>query len=454
MDAVAHIRLHTSEACQAAVEVVRTLRAAGHSAYLVGGCVRDLVLGLDPKDYDVATSASPGETCALFRHVVEVGVAFGVVRVRLPALHGGEFIETEVATYRAEVGHSDGRRPDTVRFTDAREDVLRRDFTLNGLLLDPLTPDGQPAEQCLVVDWVAGLADLQARVLRAIGDPVRRFEEDALRLVRAARFASRFGLAVEPLTAQAIRAAAPSLLRVSAERIAGELGLMLTGCDAVLALTLLDDLGLAATLWPELCTADPQLAACRARFHALLRELPGAVAQPHPYALEPETRVRLPLAVATLWWPLRDRLSPDDLARQWRLSNADGGHLRDIWGLARALQPWAPAGKAPGPPLVRLLRQPDADAALLLLLAATREPARLQGLRSLRLLRAGSTRDNWWPKPMITGDRLLELGHAPGPRFRAALTAAEDTQLRGGTYEAAFAAALAALEQEQPDKLS
>lgn len=454
MDAVAHLSLHTSEACQAAVQVVRTLRSAGHSAYLVGGCVRDLVLGLDPKDYDVATSASPAQTRALFRHVVEVGVAFGVLRVRLAGAHSGTPIETEVATFRADVGHGDGRRPNAVRFTDAREDVLRRDFTLNGLLLDPLDERGEVSQECLVVDWVSGLDDLRAGILRAIGEPALRFEEDALRLLRAPRFAARFGLTVHAETAAAIRAAAPTLLRVSAERIGSELGLMLTGPDAVRALGLLVDLGLAQTLWPSLCAADPALQACQARFGTLGRELTAIAAQPAQGGFEPETRLSLGVAVAALWWPLRAHFKTTDLARQWRLSNAQAQRLHDAWSLADAMAPWMRAPPDLTPALVRLLRHPDADAALLLLLASATAPGDVQVLRELRRLRAATQRDVWFPTPAIGGEELKSLGFEPGPSFRAALQAAEDVQLQGGDAAGSLAAALAVLAQAHDDKRS
>ena len=454
MDAVAHLSLPPSEACAAAVQVVRTLRAAGHAAYLVGGCVRDLVLGLEPKDYDVATSASPAQTRALFRHVVEVGVAFGVLRVRLAGAQTGRPIETEVATFRADVGHSDGRRPDAVRFTDAREDVLRRDFTLNGLLLDPLDEQGEVSQECLVVDWVSGLGDLRDGILRAIGEPALRFQEDALRLLRAPRFAARFGLTVEVQTAAAIRAAAPTLLRVSAERIGAELGLMLTGADAVRALGLLVDLGLAQTLWPALCACDPGLQACQGRFAALRQEVSSGVAAGQPSCFEPETQLSPGVAVAALWWPLRAQVHSAELARQWRLSNVQAQRLHETWRLGGELEGWTQVPDRLPPALLRLLRHPDADAALLLRLAcATASPVR-QALRELRRLRAATPRALWSPPLAVSGETLKFLGFEPGPAFRAALQAAEDVQLQGGDEGASLGAARAVLAQAQDAKRS
>jgi len=194
--------------------VVRRLRANGHEAYFAGGCVRDLLLGLEPKDWDVATDASPGRVRELFTKTEAVGAAFGVILVR----HGRSVVE--VATFRSDGSYLDGRRPSEVRFTTAQEDAQRRDFTINGLFLDPL-------EQDRVIDFVGGKEDLAARRLRAIGDPGARFAEDHLRLLRAVRFAARFGLEVAPSTAMAIERHAALLKGISPERIAEELRLML-----------------------------------------------------------------------------------------------------------------------------------------------------------------------------------------------------------------------------------
>src|SRR5437667_7238524 len=204
-----------------ALAVVRTLRDAGHVAYFAGGCVRDLLLGLEPKDYDVATDPPPQRVRRLFNNTQAVGAAFGVILVRL----GGSQIE--VATFRADMEYEDGRRPVGVRFTSAEEDAKRRDFTINGLFLDPIDDR--------VIDYVGGQEDLKAKVLRAIGEPNHRFEEDHLRLLRAVRFASRFSLTIQPATAGAIASHAPSLTRISPERVGEELRLMLTPITRVVA---------------------------------------------------------------------------------------------------------------------------------------------------------------------------------------------------------------------------
>ena len=177
-------------------KIARMLRDAGHQAYFVGGCVRDLELGREPADYDISTDARPERVQELFPDSLAIGAQFGVILVT------EDGAEVEVATFRSDIGYSDGRHPDRVVYTDsAKEDVLRRDFTINGLLLDPRTNE--------VLDYVNGRADLRARVIRAIGEPERRFREDKLRLVRAVRFAARFNFAIEAETAAAIRSLAP-----------------------------------------------------------------------------------------------------------------------------------------------------------------------------------------------------------------------------------------------------
>ena len=172
----------------AALAVVHTLRAAGHTAYLAGGCVRDALLGLEPKDHDVATDATPDTVQSLFRSTAAVGAAFGVVLVYIPMPQRGRHT-IEVATFRAEGAYSDGRRPDEVRFTTAEEDAKRRDFTINGLFADP-PPEGESGDDT-TIDFVGGQDDLKAGVIRAIGAPGARFGEDYLRMLRAVRFAAR-----------------------------------------------------------------------------------------------------------------------------------------------------------------------------------------------------------------------------------------------------------------------
>ncbi|HEX4810879.1 MAG TPA: CCA tRNA nucleotidyltransferase [Bryobacteraceae bacterium] len=222
-----------------AIDIVRELRARGHTAFLVGGCVRDRLLGAQPKDYDVSTDATPQSVLSYFPRSQAVGAHFGVILVG-----SGPGAQVEVATFRSEGAYADGRRPDEVRFeTDPRLDVLRRDFTINGLMEDPLTGE--------ILDYCGGQADLRDGIVRAIGEPHRRFEEDHLRMLRAVRFAARLNFAIERETMRAIQELAPAIHRISAERIRDELIRILTEGDARLGLELLDQSGLLAEILPE-----------------------------------------------------------------------------------------------------------------------------------------------------------------------------------------------------------
>ena len=229
-----------SPAQHAAAQIVARLRAAGHQAYFVGGCVRDLLLGREPQDFDVATSALPDQVLTLFEKTFAVGAHFGVVLV----CTGEPEITTEVATFRSDGVYSDGRHPDAVRFSSSpEEDVKRRDFTINGMLLDPANNQ--------VLDYVGGRNDLQAGLIRAIGDPGDRFAEDKLRMLRAVRFAARFAFDLESRTAIAIRKLAPAVSQVSRERVRDELTRMLTEGHAQRAFEMLDATGLLVQVLPE-----------------------------------------------------------------------------------------------------------------------------------------------------------------------------------------------------------
>ncbi|MGB6200024.1 MAG: CCA tRNA nucleotidyltransferase, partial [Candidatus Acidiferrales bacterium] len=220
-----------------ALHICEVLSSNGHQAYLVGGCVRDLELGREPADFDVATDAVPERVVELFPGSLTIGAKFGVILVH------EDDADVEVATFRSDVGYSDGRHPDHVIFSrTAEEDVRRRDFTINGLLLDPRTKQ--------VLDFVGGRDDLRAGLVRAIGDPDRRFAEDKLRMLRAVRFAARFGYRIEPATFNAIRKRASEIKEVSAERIRDELTRVLTEGAARRAFELLDETGLLAPLLP------------------------------------------------------------------------------------------------------------------------------------------------------------------------------------------------------------
>ncbi len=218
--------------------IIQTLRQRGYTAYLAGGCVRDRLLGVEAKDFDVATSARTMDVQALFPHTIPIGVQFGVVLVLL------DNIPYEVATFRADGAYLDGRHPMTVHFSDAREDALRRDFTINGMFLDPLTDE--------IIDYVGGQQDLENRTVRAIGDPTARFREDRLRMLRAVRFAARLDFRIAPETLTAIEHLAPSISDIAWERMGDEVVKILIEGGARRAFVLLAESGLLQIILPEI----------------------------------------------------------------------------------------------------------------------------------------------------------------------------------------------------------
>lgn len=414
-----------------AISIVRALRQRGHQSLLVGGCVRDLLLGREPADYDVATDASPDEVLRLFPGALGVGAQFGVVLVPFP--EGG--ISVEVATFRSDGLYSDGRHPDEVRFTkSAAEDVQRRDFTINGLLLDPLDGDK-------VLDHVGGRADLEKGIIRAIGEPRRRFAEDKLRMLRAVRFAARFGYEIEPSTFSAIRESAQQVAQVSAERIRDELTKMLTEGAARRAFELLDESGLLTVVLPEV-----------ARYKG--------VEQPPQFHPEGDVWVHTLLLLAglpaesspTLGWGalLHDvgkaptfRRAPDRIrfdnhadvgarmteviCRRLRMSNDE---TERIVGLVAQHMKFPEMPKMRQSTLKRFLRQPGFDEHLDLhrldCLASHRDLS-LHAFATEKL--AAIPPDQIRPAPLVTGDDLIAAGYQPGPEFKAMLREVEDAQL-------------------------
>lgn len=415
----------------AARRVAGRLREAGYSAYFVGGCVRDLLAGETPHDVDLATSARPGEVLSLFPGARAVGAAFGVVLVS----EGGETFE--VATFREDGAYSDGRRPDSVRFATAREDVLRRDFTVNGLLMDPATGE--------IIDYVGGVRDGEQGLIRAIGDPRARFAEDALRLLRAVRFAATKKMTIEPATWEALCAAAPSLCKISAERIRSELDRMWLSPHRVRALKLLDASGLLAVILPELGALKGTMQS--PRFH------------PEGDVWEHTVRVfgQLPSEVGpALAWAalLHDVGKPASRTVDARGETRFCGHERVGATMAAAI-------------LCRLKYPVALVAAVRSMIAGhgdwrhvrAMRPGKLRFLMSSRsiedeilLHRAdclggnGDLSDLEWalnrrgewaaegadpPKPLVNGDDLIALGCRPGPSFRLWLDEAYIEQLEG-----------------------
>lgn len=417
-----------------AVNIVRTLRQQGHQAYLVGGCVRDLLLGREPADYDVATDAEPGRVMSIFPRTVAVGARFGVILVQTSDTAEEN---VEVATFRSDGRYTDGRHPDEVRFTrDARQDVQRRDFTINGLLLDPLANNE-------VLDYVGGREDLKSGVIRTIGEPARRFAEDKLRMLRAVRFAARFGYSIEAATLRAIQGLAPRINDVSHERVRDELVKMLTEGHARRAFELLDEARLLREILPEVSKmkgiAQPP------QFHPegdvwvhtllLLEKLPencpatlalGAllhdVGKPPTFRAAPD-RIRFDnhAEVGT-------RMA-EEICQRLRLSNAE---TEQVCALVGNHMRFAELKRMRESTLKRFLRQPRFDEHL--------EMHRIDCLSShgdLSLYEfakeklASTPQEQIRPGPLITGDDLIAAGYVPGPRFKQILAAVEDAQLEG-----------------------
>jgi poly(A) polymerase len=405
-----------------ALAVLRRLRQNGHVACFAGGCVRDLLLGLAPKDWDVATDAPPKRVRELFSQTQAVGQAFGVILVR----QGRSTVE--VATFRTDGSYSDGRRPDSVAFTDAQHDAQRRDFTINGLFLDPLDPGAPPPGK--VIDYVGGVEDLRTRTLRAIGDPHHRFAEDHLRLLRAVRFAARFGLTVEAATAEAVRVNAPKLKGISPERIAEELRAMLTPTTRAAAWPMLWDFGLIDVIFRFLRSAET------VEFDAS-RSLFLKIAQGRPISFG------LALAAAVLEFRLRGMATPDPTAlasRQeiqraakavreaLRISNEE---LDEMVGVPTPLpallgdtEPTLAAKK-------RFLARSTAPGTLDLLDAIASLGMHRERIAELRPQLSELARGEVAPPPLITGDDLDAAGMTPGPAFKRILDAVYDAQLEG-----------------------
>jgi tRNA nucleotidyltransferase/poly(A) polymerase len=392
-----------------ALDVVQKLRAAGHEALWAGGCVRDALLGRRPKDYDVATGARPDEVRELFgkRRTLAIGASFGVISVLGPR----GCVPIDVATFRTDGDYRDGRRPESVAFTDAEHDAQRRDFTINGLFYDPL------AEQ--VVDYVRGVADLEARVVRAIGDPRRRFEEDKLRMLRAVRFAATYDFALDPQTLAAIREMAGELTVVSGERIGAELRRVLTHDDRRRGVELLAAADLLRPLSAELAE---HAAAEDSEWQAALRRLEKLPAS----TLAP--------ALAALFHGLAGVEQMREFGRRVRLTNKEID--RAAW-LLKQLPVVLRAGELAWPKLQRLLVHEGAED--LVALAASILPADDASLvRCREKLALAEIERN--PPPLVTGDDLLAHGLRAGRHFAELLEYLRDEQLEGrlSTREAAL----------------
>lgn len=417
-----------------AISVVQRLQDAGFQALWAGGCVRDELAGLTPKDYDVATDARPGDVQKLFRRTVAVGVSFGVVEVLGPR-EAGEWLKVQVATFRTDEGYSDGRRPDAVVFASAQEDAQRRDFTINGMFFDPVKNE--------LHDYVGGQADLQAHILRAIGDPHLRFAEDKLRLLRAVRIATRFDLTIEAQTTAAIRAMADELPVVSAERIAVELRQLLVHPRRSRGMNLLLDLGLVGPILPELLPMrglpqGPPSAPTGDLWDHVMNVLDKLGTTPSfPLAMaallhdlgKPRTVGRTPDRYTFHYHEHVGARLADEIGLRLKLSNDE--RERISW-LVEKHQYLCDARNMKTSKLKAMLNHEGISE----LLALHRADALAWGrgtehVEYCEFLLKEWTPDDLNPPPLLTGHDLTRRGLQPGPIFKELLDAVREAQLDG-----------------------
>ena len=381
---------------EAAIKVIRQLRRSGFEALLAGGCVRDMLLGRRAKDFDIATGAHPKEVMKIFRRTVKVGVKFGVVIVLLGKK------QVEVATFRTETGYVDGRHPGKVEFSDAREDALRRDFTINGMFYDPIRRE--------VIDYVGGRGDLEKKLIRTIGVARERFGEDYLRMLRAVRFSAQLGFAIESKTKSAIGKGAKNISKMSGERIAMELEGILAGANRSAGASLLIRSGLAGVIFPGFAGKGAAQAV------KVLAELPKRIdfalglagffagfetgfAIEKCRVLKPSRNLtkQMKFLLANRSVLLDDEMSLADL----RVLLAEPC-FEDLYALEKAIQRIAGGGKALTP-LLRIRR-------------------RINSLGDIELR----------PKPLLDGYYLIRLGAVPGPMVGQLGREMYIAQLQGG----------------------
>lgn len=417
-----------AEPLESALQVALSLQKAGFQAFLVGGCVRDLLLGREPKDFDLATDARPEQILELHPDADLVGAHFGVVLVR----HGG--FSVEVATFRSDHSYQDGRHPERVEFeTDPRQDALRRDFTINALFMDPVTRR--------VADYVGGCEDLARGVIRAIGEPERRFEEDHLRMLRAVRFAARFGFTIDPATLAAIQTMAAAIHRVSAERVRDELVRILTEGGARRGFELLDETGLLQAILPEVAAMK-------------------GVEQPPQFHPEGDVWVHTLLMLEGLRSPtptqafgvllhdvgkpptfrIADRIRFDghveagvEIAERMLLRlRCSNEEIERVKALVANHMKFADLHRMKASTLKRFLRQHHFEEHLELhRLDCTSSHGSLENYEMAKRLLAELPEEQLQPPRLLTGADLIAAGYKPGPQFKEVLAAVEDAQLEG-----------------------
>jgi poly(A) polymerase len=444
-----------------AEQVCKTLRSRGYQAFLVGGCVRDILVGREPADYDISTEATPVQVEQIFPGSLTVGAKFGVVIVPgdAPVSPGDRRPQVEVATFRADIGYSDGRHPDRVEYTKSpQDDVKRRDFTINALLIDPATNE--------VLDFVGGREDLRAGMIRAIGEPETRFREDKLRMVRAVRFAARFAYTIEPRTMQAIQKLAPEISQVSMERLRDELTKILTEGAARRGFELLDQSGLLMYLLPEI--ARMQGVSQPPQFHPegdvwihTLMMIEGLQAGSSPTLAwgvllhdvgkpptftppaGPAGRIRFDRHVE-----VGVRMA-EEICRRFRFSNEE---TRQILALVANHMRFKDVPQMKPATLKRLVRMEKFPEHLELhRLDSLSSHGKLDNHDLVRRFIEETPAEQVRPARLLTGDDLIALGLKPGPGFKAILYNVEEAQLDGSIQTRAAALQLAKdLAAKQP----
>ena len=411
---------------EAACRICHKLTRAGHRALLAGGCVRDLLLGVDPKDYDIATSATPKTVAALFPNSIQVGLAFGVQIVVLP---DGHF---EVATFRTDGVYSDGRHPDNVAFSDEVEDAKRRDFTVNALFFDPATDS--------LIDYVDGRTDMERHLLRAVGPPQKRFTEDHLRLLRAVRFAARLDYVIENETMDAILEMAHAVTTTSPERIRDEIVKMLTEGAPRRAFELLDQTGLLPHILPEIACMKgieqpPEFHPEGDVFTHTLLMLEQLPPEPSPS-----------LALATLFHDVgkpitqtfedRIRFNQHDkvgareaakICQRLHLSNEETERIE--WMVENHMR--LEAAPEMRPSRLKRFARHEAFAELVELcrLDCQASHGGLETVHWVDRYLAETPPEQLRPEPLLRGDDLIQMGYTPGPIFAQILRTIEDAQL-------------------------
>ncbi len=397
---------HPRDERDAALQIIQQLRDADHIAYLAGGCVRDQLLGEIPKDYDVATSAHPEHIESIFKKTAAVGASFGVMLVR-------DFGPTiEVATFRSDGPYSDARRPDHVEFSTPELDAQRRDFTINALFLDP-TPEGDQ-----IIDFVNGQADMEARVLRAVGDPHHRLQEDHLRALRAVRFAARYNLAMDPTTRDAITQHTSELSGVSIERIGHEIHRMMAHPSRARAATMIHDMGLDSVIFGHACDSGsiPTLDSLESGASAPVALSAWCLDQHGDSVLDRKA------ALATKWPAKLDMSNAD---KEQFIATLDiAGVLKSEWSSMNIAQ------------RKRLAMRPHCCGAIMLT-RAIYAPFADEICEQIEEMSSDGV--GLAPEPLIDGQVLIEMGHTPGASFKAVLDRIYDAQLMGeiSTYSEA-----------------